>query len=138
MEIMSGKKKNDELAVSLFSFGFKYGSPKDVNLLFDVRFLPNPYWVEGMREKSGKEPDVASYVIESEAGIQIVEHLTSLLPFLVNQYSAAEKNMFSIGVGCTGGRHRSVALVERLGSELKKIVPDATVFHRDIEKDSQQ
>lgn len=134
---MSDRKKDDELTVSLFSFGFKYGSPDDVNMLFDVRFLPNPYWVEGMREKSGREPDVAAYVLESDAGAHIANHFTSLLPFLVNQYLTAGKKTLAIAIGCTGGRHRSVALVEKLGAELKKIVADATVYHRDIEKDSQ-
>ncbi len=134
---MSEQKKDDELTVSLFSFGFKYGSPDDVNLLLDVRFLPNPYWVEGMREKSGREHDVAAYVLESDAGQQITEHITSLLPFLVNQNLTAGKKTLAIAIGCTGGRHRSVALVEKLGTELKKIVADATVYHRDIEKDSQ-
>lgn len=134
---MSEQKKDGELTVSLFSFGFKYGSPDDVNVLFDVRFLPNPYWVEEMREKSGREPDVATYVLESEAGRYIADHLTSLLPFLVNQYLTAGKKTLAIAIGCTGGRHRSVALVEKLGRELEKIVAVATVYHRDIEKDSQ-
>lgn len=133
---MSEKKKDDELTVSLFSFGFKYGSPDQVNLLFDVRFLPNPYWVEGMRDRSGREPDVASYVLTSDAGEQITEHLISLLQFLVKQNSIAGKKTLTIAIGCTGGRHRSVALVERLGAELKKIVVDAEVYHRDIEKDN--
>lgn len=134
---MSERKKNDELTVSLFSFGFKYGSPDDVNVLFDVRFLPNPYWVEGMREKSGREPEVAAYVLESAAGVQITGHFISLLPFLVNQNITAGKKTLAIAIGCTGGRHRSVALVEKLGVELEKIVIDVTVYHRDIEKDSQ-
>ncbi len=124
-----------QLRVVLFSFGFKYGTPVDINQLWDVRFLPNPYWVAELRAKNGKESDVAEYVLKSEAGGIFWQHLQPLLLFLIKENSTAGKKVLRIGVGCTGGRHRSVAIVEKMAALLAEQAVVLTVFHRDIGRD---
>lgn len=122
------------LRILLFSFGFKHGVPVDANLLFDVRFLPNPYWQEDLRSKSGLQDEVSSYVVDSDQGR---EFLSLLEPLLLNIAAGMDgKRDLRIGVGCTGGRHRSVAVVESLARKLST-GSDFLVraFHRDIHKD---
>jgi len=122
------------LRVTVFSFGYKYGLPKEMNLLWDVRFLPNPYWVESLRQRTGQEKDVADYAIGNPAGRKFLQMVEPLLLFLVEQYLAIQKDNLYIAVGCTGGRHRSVAVVEALRKMLEKQSVDLSFFHRDIEK----
>jgi len=126
----------EQLNVVLFSFGFKYGTPVDVNYLMDMRFLPNPYWVEELREKTGKEAGVSDYVLLSDQGKATLTHLHSLVDFLVEQNVTAGKTILRIGVGCTGGRHRSVAVTEKIAKHLHVKPVMLTIFHRDIDKDS--
>lgn len=123
------------LRLVLFSFGFKYGAPLDINQLWDVRFLPNPYWVEGLRPKTGQEAEVGAYVLESVAGSRFLSLFLPLLHCLVEESQAAGKKTLRLAVGCTGGRHRSVAVVERLAAALKLPGVELIVFHRDIERD---
>ncbi len=123
-----------QLRVVLFSFGFKYGIPIEINQLWDVRFLPNPYWVPELRPGTGKDPEVAAYVLESPAGRAFFEHLQPLLVFLVNHNLAADKKSLRIAIGCTGGRHRSVAVTEQIASLLAELPVELTVFHRDLDK----
>lgn len=125
-----------ETRVVLFSFGYKYGTPVDVNVILDVRFLPNPYWQDELRPKTGKEAEVADYVLDSDAGKTLIEHLVPLLEYLVAQSKETGKEAIRIGIGCTGGRHRSVAVTEKLSVLLASRKVGATVFHRDINKDS--
>jgi UPF0042 nucleotide-binding protein len=122
------------LKIVIFSFGFKHGVPVDANLLFDVRFLPNPYWEEDLRPKSGLQEEVSGYVVDS---VQGREFLRLLEPLLVSVAAgmAGHKKELRIGIGCTGGRHRSVAVVEVLATLLAtdsrfQVQP----FHRDIDK----
>ncbi len=122
--------------IVLFSFGFKYGTPIDSNYLFDVRFLPNPYWVAELRPKNGKEPAVAEYVLASQAGQGFCRYLQALLVFLVDENIAADKKVLRIAIGCTGGRHRSVAVVEKMAAILSEKSGHLTVFHRDIDLDA--
>jgi len=122
-----------ELRVLLFSFGFKHGVPVDATMLFDVRFLPNPYWQEDLRPKSGLRKEVSTYVVDSDQGR---EFLNLLEPLLLNIAAGMNrKKDLRIGIGCTGGRHRSVAVVEALARRLSA-GPDfqLRVFHRDIDK----
>lgn len=126
---------HEQLNVVLFSFGFKYGTPVDVNYLMDMRFLPNPYWVEELKEKTGKDVGVADYILLSEQGKATLAHLHSLVDFLVEQNTAAGKKILRIGVGCTGGRHRSVAVAEKIAEHLHSMPIALSVFHRDIDKD---
>ncbi len=122
------------LKILIFSFGFKHGVPVDANLLFDVRFLPNPYWEENLRPKSGLQEEVSGYVIGSDQGREFLRLLEPLL-VCVAAGMAGHKKELRIGIGCTGGRHRSVAVVEALATLLAtesqfQIQP----FHRDIDK----
>lgn len=125
-----------QLSVVIFSFGFKYGTPVDVNYLLDMRFLPNPYWVEELKEKTGKDTGVADYVLRSEQGKATLTHVYSVLDFFVEQNEAAGKTLLRIGVGCTGGRHRSVAMTEKIAEYLHSKAVNINIFHRDIDKDS--
>jgi len=124
-----------QLRIVLFSFGFKYGMPVDINHLWDVRFLPNPYWISELRPKNGKEPDVAEYVLASQVGLTFWQHLQPLLLFLVKENQAAGKKTLRIAIGCTGGRHRSVAVTEKMAAFLSQQSVQLTVFHRDIARD---
>ncbi|PID76416.1 MAG: hypothetical protein CSB24_06745 [Deltaproteobacteria bacterium] len=123
-----------DLHISIFSFGYKYGMPDEVNYLFDVRFLPNPYWAGELRDKNGLEPDVADYVLKSRAGEQFFGRFLDFVQALADENAGADKEKMVIAVGCTGGRHRSVAVAEKLARELKTDIP-VKLEHRDIEKD---
>ncbi|OEU51287.1 MAG: hypothetical protein BA862_02820 [Desulfobulbaceae bacterium S3730MH12] len=129
-------KSKEVLEVVLFSFGFKYGAPVDVNVIWDVRFLPNPYWVEELRPKTGRVDKVAAYVLESDEGRGFLSLLKPMTTFLIEQNSAAEKKNLHMGIGCTGGRHRSVAVTEALSDFLEGLSIEHTIYHRDIERDS--
>lgn len=129
------EKNEEKLRVVIFSFGFKYGTPVQANFVMDVRFLPNPYWVDELREKTGFEEDVAGYVLKSSAGKKAVSGLEVFLQMLVEQNIEAKKTILRIAVGCTGGRHRSVAVTRWVEEFLREFDLDLLVFHRDIEKD---
>jgi UPF0042 nucleotide-binding protein len=128
-------ERSEQLRIVLYSFGFKYGTPVDVNLVWDVRFLPNPYWVEDLRPKTGMVNEVAEYVLQSDEGKSFFLHFEPLLQFLVEQNTAAGKKTVRIAIGCTGGRHRSVAVTEKIAIFLSKFPVKLSVFHRDIERD---
>ena len=120
-------------SVNVVSFGFKYGIPIDADLVFDVRFLPNPHYIDHMRPKTGLDEEVSSYVLKWTETQQFIEKLTDLLNFMLPQYKREGKSQVVIGIGCTGGKHRSVTLAEYFGdvfSDEYKI----HVSHRDIEK----
>jgi UPF0042 nucleotide-binding protein len=119
----------------IFSFGYKYGCPEEVNYLFDVRFLPNPYWVETLREKTGRVREVADYVLQSDGGRTFIPRLASFLKYCIDENRAAAKKSLRIAIGCTGGRHRSVAVVERLAALFAEENLQPTLYHRDIERD---
>lgn len=125
----------EQLKVVLFSFGFKYGTPVDVNYVMDVRFLPNPYWVKELRAKTGREDGVADYVLLSEEGKVTLVQLQSFLDFIIEQNMAAGKKTLRVGIGCTGGRHRSVAVTEKIAEHLRTMPVMLSMFHRDIDKD---
>jgi len=120
--------------VNLISFGFRYGTPEALEMLFDARFLPNPHFDDALREHTGVEPEVAAYVLESERGKAFFERLRDWLKFLLPLYDAEGKAYLTIGVGCTGGRHRSVAVAEAVASALREDGRRVNVEHRDVEK----
>ena len=120
--------------VNLVSFGFRYGTPPAVEQLFDVRFLPNPYFEERLRERSGRDPEVADYVLKNPLGAELFERLCDLCNFLVPLYDREGKAYVTIGVGCTGGRHRSVAVVEALAESIRNTGREVNVEHRDMER----
>ncbi len=121
--------------VNLTSFGFRLGPPHS-ELLFDVRFLPNPHFETHLRERTGDDHEVAEYVLKNERAAALMEHLRKLLGFLLPLYDAEGKAYLSVGVGCTGGRHRSVAIVNCLARELRATGREVNVNHRDVEKGS--
>jgi UPF0042 nucleotide-binding protein len=118
--------------VNLTSFGFRYGTPQAAELLFDVRFLPNPQFVSHLRDRTGHDPEVAEYVLKSAEGSELVTRLCELLAFLLPLYDAEGKVYLTIGVGCTGGRHRSVAVTEALADELRGSGREINIDHRDV------
>jgi UPF0042 nucleotide-binding protein len=122
-----------DLVVSLLSFGFRYGLPSHADLVFDVRFLPNPFFIDEMRHQTGREQAVSDYVLGSDEARQFLEHTQTLLTFLLPRYEAEGKVYLTVAVGCTGGRHRSVAIAEELARRLGNGRP-VTVRHRDIER----
>lgn len=122
------------MAIRVVSFGFKYGLPVDADLVFDLRFLPNPHFVPELRPRTGREPDVAAYVLESEATQELVADLKRLLTHSLPRYEREGKAYLTIALGCTGGKHRSVALAELLASWLRQEGHDATVAHRDADR----
>lgn len=122
------------MAVTLISFGYKYGPPYQADLLFDVRFLKNPNFVEPLRPLSGEDPRVASYVLGQPETEEFVGRLEGLIDFLLPLYEAEGRTYLTIGVGCTGGRHRSVVVIERLRAYFEKRGVQPTVRHRDLDR----
>lgn len=120
--------------VNLVSFGFRYGTPRAVEQLFDVRFLPNPYFEGRLRERSGHDPEVIDFVLNNPLGTALFERLCDLCKFLVPLYDQEGKAYVTIGVGCTGGRHRSVAVVEALAESIRSTGREVNVEHRDVER----
>lgn len=123
------------LHLVIFSFGYKYGFPADANVLLDVRFLPNPYWVKELQPKTGLVKEVSDYILKSEVGGSLLSHLEIHTKFLVEQNEKAEKERLQIAIGCTGGRHRSVAVAEKLAIVLKQDGMKLDIYHRDIDRD---
>lgn len=130
----SGGAMARPMRVSVGSFGFKHGSPRDADLVFDVRFLPNPHWVPELRDQRGTDPAVAKYVLETDDARDFVDKVDELVAFLIPRYEAEGKSYVSIGIGCTGGHHRSVAIAEELARRLAGRGIEAAVRHRDIQR----
>ena len=122
--------------VNLISFGFRYGTPGSVESLFDLRCLPNPYFEEDLRDGTGLDPAVADYVLKSEAGSAFLERIVDFLAFVLPLYDHEGKAYLTVGLGCTGGRHRSVALVAAVASKLLERGREVNVEHRDVERKS--
>ena len=120
-------------SVTLMSFGFKYGIPIDADLVFDVRFLPNPHYIDHLRPKTGLEKEVSSYVLKWQETQAFIEKLQDLLQYMLPQYKREGKSQLVIGIGCTGGKHRSVTLAEYFGEVFTEDYV-IHVSHRDIEK----
>ncbi len=130
-----GPGQDDKLNVTLLSFGFRNGIPPASDLVFDVRFLPNPYFVEGLKPHPGTDPRVSQWVLERMQTQEFLARLESMLLFLIPQYRAEGKSYLTVSIGCTGGRHRSVALAEELGRRLaEKHRANVNVTHRDVSK----
>ena len=122
------------LVVSLTSFGFKFGAPYDVDLLFDVRFLANPHFVPELKPKTGEDAAVAAYIEKDPETAPFLERLLEFIQYLLPRYEKENKSYLSIGVGCTGGRHRSVYVAERVAAALREKGYPVRVRHRDAER----
>ena len=134
-ELFSEEGRSSALQVSVVSFGYKHGLPLDVDLVFDCRFLPNPHWVEELRPLPGTDPAVQRYVMHHEETHRFLEEMERLFELLLPAYVREGKSYLSIGVGCTGGRHRSVVLAGELAAMLERHGFSARVHHRDIARD---
>ena len=125
------------LFITVLSFGFKYGIPVDSDLVFDVRFLPNPYYVEGLRAKTGNDTEIQEYVLQFKEAHDFLDKLTDMIEFLIPNYISEGKNQLVISIGCTGGKHRSVTLANELHKRLSgKTEYGLKIEHRDIGKDA--
>lgn len=136
-KIFVDNKEYKNLYITVLSFGFKYGIPQDADLVFDVRFLPNPYYIEELRPMSGNDREVRDYVMDNEKAGIFLDKLTDLIEFLIPNYIAEGKTQLVIGIGCTGGKHRSVTLANELFSRLEEAESyGIRIEHRDIGKDA--
>ena len=134
-KIFVENKSYNNLFVNVVSFGFKHGIPVDCDLVFDVRFMPNPYYEETLRPKTGNDVEVQEYVMASEASVEFLDKLTSMIKFLIPNYIAEGKNQLVIGIGCTGGHHRSVTIANKLYDALKEDGElGIKICHRDIKR----
>ncbi len=125
---------NDAMRLSVSSFGFKHGLPHDVDMVIDCRFLPNPHWDEELRPFSGRDPQVKEFVLERDVTQRFIKNLLALLDDLLPAYVEEGKSYFSLAFGCTGGRHRSVAVAEDIAAALENRSWVPRVNHRDIER----
>lgn len=128
--------ETNRISINVISFGFKYGVPIDADLIFDVRFLPNPHYVEQLRPQTGQDPDVYEYVMKWSETQEFLNKLLDMLNFLMPQYKKEGKSQVVVGIGCTGGKHRSVAITEYLGKVMGNSETETVrLSHRDAERD---
>ncbi|WP_457113091.1 RNase adapter RapZ [Marmoricola sp. URHA0025 HA25] len=120
------------LRVTVVSFGFKYGVPVDADLLADMRFLPNPFWVDELRAFSGQDPDVVAYVVDRADAQTFLDRYLPVIETVGEGYLREGKRFMTVAIGCTGGRHRSVAMAEEIATRLRALGMDATATHRDL------
>lgn len=132
VELFAPTGDRDVMQLSLVSFGFKHGIPLDVDMVWDVRFLPNPHWEEHLRELSGLDDAVSTFTIEQPLAQQFLEKAEEMLQFLLPAYQSEGRSYLTIAVGCTGGRHRSVAVTEAIGAWLAANGHHPRITHRDI------
>ena len=132
------KSTGQEMNVTISSFGFRHGLPRELDMAFDVRFLPNPHFVPGLREYTGRDPSVIKY-LQSESEVEeTISQFMDLLKYLLPRFQREGKSYLTVGIGCTGGRHRSVMVAEALHTRLNEIGYRTKVVHRDIEKDEKR
>ena len=134
-KIFSSGEAYNNMIITVMSFGFKYGIPRDSDLVFDVRFLPNPYYVEELRPLTGNDKAVADMVMDCEEYEQFMKKMVDMIEFLVPNYKKEGKNQLVISVGCTGGKHRAVTVANALYERLGHLPYTVRQFHRDITKD---
>ncbi|MBE7186955.1 RNase adapter RapZ [Jatrophihabitans endophyticus] len=127
-----GANGRPELRATVLSFGYKYGLPVDADLVVDVRFLPNPYWIPELRELNGRDQPVSDYVLSQEGAGEFIERYTDLLRIIGAGYRRESKRYLTLAVGCTGGKHRSVAISQELARRLEAQGVETTVVHRDL------
>lgn len=137
-EIFLENKGFESLVITVLSFGFKYGIPSDADLVFDVRFIPNPFYIPELKPLTGNDVAVRDYVMEQPESEEFLKKLEDMCNFLIPNYVKEGKNQLVIGIGCTGGKHRSVTLANELYAKLRKIGHSVAIIHRDIDKDSKR
>ncbi len=124
--------REDSMSLTLMSFGYKYGVPLTADLLFDARFIPNPHFVPELRDLTGKDPEVKEFVLENSQTEDFIGRLSDFLNYLIPLYAAEGKAYLTVGIGCTGGRHRSPAIVEKLASLIEQKPLRIDIVHRDM------
>jgi UPF0042 nucleotide-binding protein len=134
LEVFGDKGGHEYMQTSVVSFGYKHGIPLDVDVVFDCRFLPNPFWVEELRPYSGLDAPVRDYVLSQPEAQDFLDKVVALLTSILPSYIREGKSYLTIALGCTGGRHRSVALAAALGERLGEQGNPASVFHRDVDR----
>lgn len=134
LKIFVNNENYQSFFVTILSFGFKYGVPIDSDLVFDVRFLPNPYYIEELKSQTGNDKEVADYVLKSEEAGLFLQKLLDMILFLIPHYRNEGKNQLVISIGCTGGKHRSVTLANELFKSMSKADYGVKIEHRDIAK----
>jgi len=134
--IFLDKEEYQNFFVTILSFGFKYGIPSDSDLVFDVRFLPNPYYIPELKPQTGNDRDVYEYVMDSEQAGVFLKQLYQMIRFLIPNYILEGKNQIVISIGCTGGKHRSVTIANALGKKMQELPYSLKIEHRDIGKDA--
>ena len=137
-KIYTKEQKFKNMMTNILVFGFKYGIPIDADLVFDVRFIPNPYYIEEMRPLTGNDERIKDYVMSFEVTNTFMEKLKDMIDFLLPYYTKEGKNQLVIAIGCTGGKHRSVVMGNELYDYLKSKGEAVTIMHRDIDKDSKR
>ena len=125
-------KRAGDMQISVMSFGFKYGIPKDCDIVMDVRFLPNPYYVADLKEKTGLDKPVQDYIMSFPDAPEFAARFADLIKYLIPKYITEGKSYLTIAMGCTGGKHRSVFMAHQLAAYLNKLGLSASEFHRDI------
>ncbi len=126
------RSADSRLQVTVESFGYKHGLPLDADIVMDVRFLPNPHWEEDLRQLTGHDPGVRDYVLETSAGSDFVDRFEELLASLLPQYESEGRSYLTLAIGCTGGRHRSVAVAEEIAARLRSAGVAVRAAHRDV------
>lgn len=134
LRIIRGEEQDNALVVEVQSFGFRYGVPLESSIVMDVRFLPNPFFVPELKARSGLEDDVRDYVLDNTVTAAFFDYFFPLLDMLLPAHRQEGKAYLTVSIGCTGGRHRSVAVAEATGMHLQEIWPEVRITHRDIEK----
>lgn len=131
-DIFVAKRKFDGLMINIISFGFKYGIPEDSDLVFDVRFLPNPFYIKELKDLTGNDLDVKNYVLKFDLSHKFLDKVLDLINFLIPNYIHEGKNQLVISIGCTGGKHRSVTIANEIYKKLFDSGRNVLVNHRDI------
>ena len=134
-DIFLENKEFNSLMINILSFGFKYGIPNDSDLVFDVRFLPNPFYIDELKPLTGNNVSVSNYVMKYDESKLFLQKLIDMITFLIPNYIKEGKNQLVISIGCTGGKHRSVTLANELFSSLNNLQYSTIINHRDIDKD---
>lgn len=134
VELFAGDASGAVMQTRLTSFGYKHGLPVDVDLVIDCRFLPNPYWIDELRDHTGLDEEVRDYVLGQPATGAFLDRLMALLTLLLPEYQREGKTYLTIAFGCTGGQHRSVCIAEEVGSQIRRLGSEPTVIHRDLRR----
>ena len=132
-QIVSSDGEDAPLRIEVMSFGFKRGLPRQADLVFDVRFLPNPFYIPGLGQHTGLDKDVRDFVMDHEVTREFMQRVTGMLDFLIPHYQEEGKHRLVIAIGCTGGAHRSVAMTEAVGQYLRDKKHQVDVNHRDLD-----